>query len=176
MLALKRMLFVLIRLDVRASPAVTSMLLDVLLELFHALTIHLTEDLQCQFDVTDQAVTTLLAEVLTDDHTHHLQVIAVWSHGVGWDDPTTFTKLVSNSELVVEVFIVGVKAEGNHWQGSATSGRHDLEAQCSQLSSEVVGCAGKIEHDTTIATFAETDHLVVLANDLAGAFAEVESE
>lgn len=41
---------------------------------------------------------------------------------------------------------------------------------------EVVGGAGQIGHDGAVAALAKADHLVVLPDDLGGAFGEVECE
>ena len=45
-----------------------------------------------------------------------------------------------------------------------------------ETGGEIVGGAGQIGHDGAVAALPEADHLVVLADDMGGAFGEVERE
>ena len=81
-----------------------------------------------------------------------------------------------DGELVEQVTVVGVDAERDQRQTAAGAGGHDDEAERAEGGGEVVGGAGEIEHDAAVAALAEADELVVLADDLAGAFGEVEGE
>ena len=46
-------------------------------------------------EVSEQCVTTRLGEVFAYDYTQHLHLLRVRRHGVGWDNPTALTELMS---------------------------------------------------------------------------------
>lgn len=71
---------------------------------------------------------------------------------------------------------LGPQAEGHEGETSAGALRHDDEALSLQVISEVVGGSGQVGHDGAVTVLAETDELVVLANDLRGTLGEVEGE
>lgn len=75
--------------------------------------IHLLENLQPVLDIKEQAVTAGATEIFTDDYTHKLELFAVRCHGVRRNDPSALTELMSESELIIEMFLGRVKAESN---------------------------------------------------------------
>lgn len=97
-------------------------------------------------------------------------------HGVGRDDPRAASQLVCDAKLIVVLALLGVKAEGDEGESIASFFGHDDEAELLEGVGKVVGCAGNVTHDGAVAVLAKADELVVLANDLRGAFGEIESE
>lgn len=53
---------------------------------------------------------------------------------------------------------------------------HDDKAQLSQDCCEVIRGACEVDHDRTVATLSQTDHLVVLADNLGCALGEIKGE
>ena len=176
-LALQRVLLiseVLVHLLMTTSGS--AVLLDLFLVLLNLLLIHLTQSLHGQFDITDQCVTARSREVLTNDDTHHLQAFGVGSHGVCRHDPTTLSELMCDSELVKLVAVIGVETESDQRKTIATSLRHELEAHLLNRGSQIVCSSGQVEHDSAVTMLAQTNQLVVLAQDLGSTTREVESE
>lgn len=98
------------------------------------------------------------------------------SHGVSRNDPTTLSELVGNSKLIEQVAIIGVKTECNQRKTLTTSFGHEQEAHLLDGGSQVVGGLCQVEHDGAVARLAETDQLVVLAQDLGSAAGEVQGQ
>lgn len=80
------------------------------------------------------------------------------------------------SKLVVVAVLVVREAESNERQTFTGLLGHDEETLLLKDAAEVVGGASEVAHDGTVAVLAETDELVVLADDLGGALGEVEGE
>ena len=53
---------------------------------------------------------------------------------------------------------------------------HDKEAEILEVRSQVVGSTGEVHHNGAVAVLAKADQLIVLADDLRGAFGKVECE
>ncbi len=95
-LALQAMRFLpIMRMIMSTLSRVRSMLMDILLVLLNALLIHFIEDLHAKLDITQQLVTSALAEILTDHNSQHLEVFGVRSHGVCGHDPGALAQLAS---------------------------------------------------------------------------------
>lgn len=84
--------------------------------------------------------------------------------------------MVGNGKLIEVVVVLRVQPKCHKWQSLTSFLAHDQETEILEGGSKIVRCTSKVEHDGTIAVLAKTDHLVVLANDLGGAFGEVEGE
>ena len=84
--------------------------------------------------------------------------------------------MVSNREFIEVVLVLGVEPKRHKRQTFTPLLAHDQETEVLEGGSKVIGCTGKIEHDGAITVLAKTNHLVVLANNLGGAFGEVEGE
>lgn len=176
-LALQRVLLVsevLVHLLMTASRS--AVLGDVLLVLLDLLLIHLAQSLHGKLDVGDQSIASAAREVLTNNNTHHLEALRVRSHGVSRDDPATLSELVCDSKLVELVAVVRVETEGDQRKTFTTSLRHELEAHLLNRGSQIVCSSGQVEHDGTVAVLAQTDQLVVLAQDLGSSTREVEGK
>lgn len=158
------------------------MLQDVLLGALQSLLVELLDRLEAELDVSEEIIGAAARKVLTADNTQHLEVVRLGGHGVGGDDPATSTEVGSEGKLVVLALVVSAvlarvfEAEGNEGQAAARLFRHDDEAELLETSSEVVSGADQVGHDGAVAVLAETDELVVLANDLRGTLGEVEGE
>ena len=98
------------------------------------------------------------------------------SHGVGWDDPTTFPELMSNGEFIKTILVIRVDAEGDEWQRTTVAWRHDEKTEGFELLCKIVGGTCQVEHDGAVAMLAKSDHLVVLRNDVRCTFGEVQGE
>jgi hypothetical protein len=83
---------------------------------------------------------------------------------------------VSQCEFIVVFVSFGVQAESYEREAFSVAFGHDDEAELGEGLGEVVCCAGEVGHDGAVAVLAEADELVVLADDLGGAFGEVEGE
>lgn len=83
--------------------------------------ISLRKSLDNKTNVSDERIATASTEVLADDDTHQLQLLAMRRHGVGGHHPSTLAELMSNSEFVVVELLLRVKAERYKWQ-PVTSG------------------------------------------------------
>lgn len=150
--------------------------MDLLFVSLKVVPVHFIKDLKSQLNVCNQAVTAVLAEVLTDDNTHQLKLLAVWGHCVGGNNPATLTELMSNSEFIVKGSPVLVKAESNQRQTLAASFTHYNKTEFLKLSSQVVSGASEVNHNSTVTMLAQADHLIVLANNLGCSLGEVKSE
>jgi hypothetical protein len=84
--------------------------------------------------------------------------------------------LVSKREFIVVLLELGVEAEGNEGKTIAGSLRHDDEPQLLEGVGEIICSAGEVRHDGAVTVLSKADQLVVLADDLGGAFGEVEGE
>jgi hypothetical protein len=150
---------------------------DVFLGSLQLSLVHVVEHADAELDVGEQGVASALGEVLADNDTQHLQVVGVWRHGVGGDDPAALAELVCERKLVVvTVFLAALEAEGHEWESGAVLLRHDLEVKLLERLGEIVSGACEVGHDGAVSALAKTDQLVVLADDLRGALGEVESE
>ena len=154
----------------------TMMFLRMLHMLVHSLLIHRIQRLQRQLDINKQSIAPGPREILPHHHAHQLQLLAMRRHGVGGDDPAALAKVVRDGEFVEVEAFAGVEAEGDERQALAAGFGEEEEAEFLEGGGEVVGGAGEVEHDGAVAVLAEADHLVVLADDLGGAFGEVEGE
>lgn len=83
---------------------------------------------------------------------------------------------MGNSKLIEQVAIIGVKTECNQRKTLTTSFGHEQEAHLLDGGSQVVGGLCQVEHDGAVARLAETDQLVVLAQDLGSAAGEVQGQ
>ncbi len=81
-----------------------------------------------------------------------------------------------NGVFIIVMVVFWVEAECYERQALASLLAHDQKSKLFKVGSEVVGGTGKIHHDRSIAVLTETDHLVVLANDLGSALGEIEGE
>lgn len=177
MLSLQGVLLLLVcRVVVARLVRVDNMFLDVFLVLVHHALVHLAKSLESKFDVVDEKVGAWESEVLTNDNSHHLQSLAVRGHGVSRHNPAAFTEVVRNGEFVVEVFAIRVETECDQRQAVAAALAHDDEAKVFELAGEVVGGAGKVKHDGPVASLTETNHLVVLTNNLGSTLGEIKGE
>ena len=100
----------------------------------------------------------------------------MWGHRVCRNDPPTFPQVMRHRKLVIVKLLLGIKSECHQRQSLSSRLGHDQEAKLGQGGSKEVGRSGQVEHDRAVALLAQTNHLVVLANDLGGAFGEVERE
>lgn len=157
-------------------PTVANMLLHKLLMLLDLILVQVLQQLHAELDIAQQLVTPRLGEVLADHHAQHLQVLRLGRHGVGGHDPGARAQLVGEGELVVVFVGGGVEAEGDEGEALAGLLGHDDEAELLEGVGEVVGGSGEVGHDGAVPVLAEPDELVILADDLGGAFGEVERE
>ena len=97
-------------------------------------------------------------------------------HGVGWHNPATLPELMCYSEFIILVALGRVKPERHERQAITFAFAENQETHGFETGGEVVGCAGQVPHDGTVALLAKADHLIVLADDLGGSFGEVERE
>ena len=152
------------------------MVLDMLLMQLQRVVVKLAQLMDRHHEIRNQRVAAAAREVLAHDHAHHLQLVGVRRHRVGRHDPAALAQMVGDGEFVEFVAVGGVEAEGDEGEAVATGFGHEDEAHFLDRGGEVVGGAGEVDHDGAVATFAKTDHLVVLAHDLGSAAGEVEGE
>jgi len=79
-------------------------------------------------------------------------------------------------KFIVILLVLRIKAESDERETISTRFGHDDETELLEGQGEVVGCAGEICHDGTVAVFAQADELVVLSNDLGGTLGEVKGK
>lgn len=156
------------------------MLPNVLFSLLNTLPIRLLKQATAEGDVVDEGVAAGLSEVFSHDNAQHLDV-RVGRHSVGGDDPATRAQVVGQGELVVVAILIttllgGAEAEGHEWQASTRALRHDDKALLLKGVGKIISGSGQVAHDGTVTMLAETDELVVLADDLGGALREVQGE
>ena len=152
------------------------MLLDMLAMLCHGAPIHFLQGIQCQFDVRDKRVASCPRKVFTNNNPHELKLLAVRGHGVCRHHPASLAQMMSNGKFIVVVIVLGVQPECYKGQTLTSPLAHDQETEVLKGGSKVIRCAGYVKHNRAVAVLAETNHLVVLANDLGGAFGKVEGE
>lgn len=176
-LALQTMLLFLVRrVVVATSTRMTLMLKDILLASLDLLFIHIIQQTHAQLDIIQELIAARLAEILSHDYAQHLEVFGIGCHGVSGDDPGSTAELVSECEFVVVMAFLGVEAEGYEGQPGAVLLGHDDESKLGERVGKVVCGAGEVRHDAAVTVLAETNELVVLADDLRRALGEVESE
>lgn len=150
--------------------------LDVLLLSFDGILVGLLQQANAQLNVTNQGIATSAGKVLSHNDTQHLESVGVGCHSVSGDNPSSGTKVRSESKLVIVAVLFVREAESNQRQTLTSLLGHDEETLLLEDAAEVVGGAGEVAHDGAVAVLAETDELVVLADDLGGALGEVEGE
>ena len=138
--------------------------------------VHSAERVACQLEILDQRVASAPREVLSDNDSHQLKLFAVRRHRVRRHHPPSLAKVVRDREFIVVMSFFGIQPEGNERQPLASGLGHDDEPELLQAGCKVVGCAGQVEHDRAISALAETDHLVVLSDDLGSALGEIQGE
>lgn len=144
--------------------------------LLKTLLIHLGQLRHGHLQVGDERIAAATREVLSNDHTQHLQSAGIGSHGVCWDNPATLTQLVGDRELVKLVAVLGIQAESDQRETVALGLGHEREAHALNCRSKVISRPSEVEHDATVALFAQSDELVVLPNNLACSAGEVQSK
>jgi hypothetical protein len=157
-------------------PAGDVMFVDEVLLAFDTLLVHRLQDLLTESDVIDEIVAPILCEILADHNPDHFHVVGMRRHVVSRQDPAFDAQLMSQRKFVVVAVRIGREAEGHERQAPAGFLGHDDETECFERVGEVVGHAGQVAHDGTVAVLSEANELIVLANDLAGPLAEVEGE
>lgn len=144
--------------------------------LLDPLFIHSVQRFARQLEVLDKRITPAPGEIFPHDHPHQLQFLAMWRHCIRRHHPAPLPQLMRNRKFIVLMPLLRIESKGHQRQSFAVSLGHDDEAELFQAGSEVVGGVGKIVHDGAVAALSKADHLVVLADDLGGAFGEVERE
>lgn len=81
-----------------------------------------------------------------------------------------------HSELVIHLAKILIEAAGNKRQTLSLALADDDETQVLEVRCKIVGDPGQVEHNSTVATLAKTDQLVVLSDDLRRSSGEVEGE
>jgi hypothetical protein len=152
------------------------MVMNIILVLLNALLVHLIKHLHAKLDIAQQLITSALAEILSNHHSQHLEFFGVRSHCVCRHDPRAAAKLMCDSEFIVVLVEFGIEAESNEWKAFTVLFGHYDEAKLLEGLGEVVCGAGEVRHDGAVTVLAKADQLVVLADDLGGAFGEVEGE
>ena len=176
-LALERMFLTLVVLVVDLGFSARGVVLfDMLAMVCHSALVHFFQRLHGQFDVCNKRVTPCPREVFTHNNSHQLKLLTVRGHGVRRHHPAPLSQMVSNRKFIEVVLVLGVQPECHQGQTFTSLLAHDQETEVLEGGSKVVRCTGEIEHDGAKAVLAKTDHLVVLANHLRGAFGEVEGE
>lgn len=166
-LALQRVLLVLVfGVIVLRLPTRSAMVLHVLGMLVYGLLVHLTQCIQGQFDIGDQRIAPRSREILTNDNSHELELLAMRSHSVRGDNPAPLTQMMSDSEFVVVMLLLRVETKCHEGKACSPFLAHNQEAELLEAGSEVVRSSRQVLHDGAITVLAETDHLVVLTNDL----------
>jgi hypothetical protein len=157
-------------------PRVRLVITDVLLIILDRLPIHLIQQLQTQLNIAKKLITSTLAEILSHYNSQHFEVFSMRRHGIRRNNPRMLTQDMSQCEFIVVFICLGIQAESYERETFSMAFRHDDEAELGEGFGEVVCCAGEVGHDGAVAVLAEADELVVLADDLGGAFGEVEGE
>ena len=176
-LTLQRML---LTLEVLVGPLRFSgrgmMLLDMLAMPYHSAPIHCIQRIQRQLDVRDKRVASCPRKVFTDNNSHELKILAVRSHSICRHHPASLPQMMSNGKFIVVVIVLGVQPKCYKRQTLTSPLAHDQETEILKGRSKVIRCAGYIKHNRAVAVLAKTNHLVVLANNLGGAFGKIEGE
>lgn len=149
---------------------------DVFLLGLDGILVGLLQESNAQLNVADEGIATSARKVLSHNNTQHLESVGVGSHGVSGDNPSSGAEVRGESKLVVVAVFVVREAESNERQTLTSLLGHDEESLLLEDAAEVVGGAGEVAHDGAVAVLAETDELVVLADDLRGTLGEVEGE
>jgi len=176
-LTLQTVLLIFVVIVAMSGPStVADMVHSVLAALLDLLGIHVIQNLEAKFDISKELVTSGLGEIFTNNDTQKLEVFGFGGHGVSWDDPGALTELLCESEFVVMLVELCIKAERYEWETLAVFLGHDDKAELLKGVGEIVSRTGEVSHDGTVSVLSETDELVVLANDLGCSFGEVEGK
>lgn len=90
LLALQRMfLACIVRVNTRLVSRVVAVALHMRLVPGNHGLIHSIQSLDSKFEVLDQAVASVHAEIFADDNAHHLQLLAMRRHGVSRHNPSS---------------------------------------------------------------------------------------
>jgi hypothetical protein len=87
-LSLQAMLLLpVLRMVMLRLPRVRLVITNILLIILDRLPIHLIQQLQTQFNIRQELVTSALAEILSHYHSQHLQVLGMRRHGICRNNP-----------------------------------------------------------------------------------------
>lgn len=114
---------------------------NIILIALDLLLIHIIQDLNAQLNIAQKLITSALAEILTNHHSQHLQIIRMRRHRIRRHNPTSATQLMSERKFIV-VLLAGLEAECDQWESLAVLLRHDDEAELLEGVGEVVCGAG----------------------------------
>lgn len=78
-------------------------------------------------------------------------------------------------EMRLLLFLI-VEAESHERKAFSAALAHDDEPKVGKASSKIVSRSGQVGHNELIAMFSEANQLVILANDLGGAFGKVKGK
>ena len=162
--------------DTFMPSGLRAMSLHMLLMNLEPLLVHLAQLMHGHLQIANKCITSAAREILSHHDSHQLHGVAMRCHGVSWNNPTAFTKLMCYGELVELVAVLWVEAESNEWETFAMCFGEQCEAHLLHGFREVVCCPGQVEHDAAVALSAETDELIVLGDDLRCATGEIECE
>lgn len=142
--------------------------------------VRILQQSDAELDIMDEHVTPALGKVLAHDNSQHLEPLGMRRHRVRGHNPAPGSQVMGQRKLVVVPVLAtlggGLEAEGHERKALAAALGHDDEAVGLEHAGEVVGGAGEVAHDGLVASLAEADELVVLADDLRRALGEVEGE
>lgn len=91
-----------------------------------------------------QLITSALAKILPYNDSHQLKFVAVWSHRVRWNNPTTLSQLMRNSKLIVMMVLFGIEAKRDERQTFAASLRKYQKPEGLQICGQVIGGTSQI--------------------------------
>lgn len=144
--------------------------------LLHFIFIHLIQGIHSQFDILDQRIASTPRKVFPNDNTHELQFLAVGRHRIRWYHPAPLPELMCNGELIIVMTLGRIQSKCYEWESLPARLTHEDETELFETGGEIVRGAGQVGHDRAVTILPETDHLVVLSNDLGGTLGEVEGE
>lgn len=79
-------------------------------------------------------------------------------------------------KLIEEDTLGGAKTECDNGKTVSTAIAHDCEAHLFELRGEVIRCVGEVAHDGLVTPSTETNHLVILGDDVGSGLGEVQRE
>lgn len=129
-------------------------------------------------DVYHQTIAPCTREIFPYHHPHELQRFAVRSHCVCRHYPPALTEVMCHVELVeVEllVFLI-VETESHERETFSTALAQDDESEVGEAGSKIVSRSSQVGHDELIAVFSEANQLIILGDDLRGAFGKIEGK
>ena len=126
-------------------------------------------------DVDYQTIAPCAGKILPHHHPHKLQRFAMRGHRVCGHHPPALAEVMCHVKLVeTKLFFRLIETESHEREPLSTALAQNDEPEVGEAGGKIVSCPGQIGHNELITMFSEANQLVILSDDLGGAFGKVQ--